>query len=161
MAEHCIPSLMRHFFLCTIAVHNHGKLSFSIQRQRRHHSEPLSSCEFDLESIVALQRPRGPSSTSLSLHTHYMQTLDNTWVLRNVQLVDFHLSRQFCHSHEVYVGATELLEVDQKWWALRSSSLWSARHWSPPKCLPEGRSITWFSFCLIEGKNVISNQVKL
>lgn len=49
--------------------------------------------------IYALQCPSGLSSTSLSLPTHYMQVLDNTWVPCNVQMVNFHLSRQFCHSY--------------------------------------------------------------
>lgn len=95
-----ILSLMKSFFLCAIAAHNHVmKWSNSNQRQRRHHPEPLSTCESDLESIFALQCPSGLSSTSVSLHTHYMQALDNTWVPCNVQIVNFHLSRQFCHSH--------------------------------------------------------------
>lgn len=94
-----ILSLMKRFFSCAIAAHNHGKWSHSNQRQRRHHPEPLSTCESDLESIVALQCPSGLSSTSVSLRTHYMQALDNTWVPCNVQIVNFHLSRQFCHSH--------------------------------------------------------------
>lgn len=49
--------------------------------------------------IYVLQCPSGLSSTSVSLPTHYMQVLDNTWVPYNVQMVNFPLSRQFCHSY--------------------------------------------------------------
>lgn len=94
-----ILSLMKHFFFCAIAAHNHGKMKSFHPKAKKASSWTIIHLWIWFGVICVLQCPSGLSSTLVSLCAHYMQALDNTWVPCNVQMVNFHLSRQFCHSY--------------------------------------------------------------
>lgn len=98
-SENNILCLMKHFFFCAIVAHSHGKMNLLHPKAKEASSWTIILLWIWFGVIWVLRCPSGLSSTLISLHTHYMQALGYTWVPCNVQMVNFHLSRQFCHSH--------------------------------------------------------------
>lgn len=136
-----ILSLMKHFFFSAMDAHSHGKTKPLHPDAKEASSWAIIHLWIWFGVISALQCPSGLSSASLSLPTHYMQVLDHTWVPCDVQMVDFPLSRQFCHFHMKFRSGPW-----NSWrWALSSSSVWSALHRSPPNGFMKGGIFTWFS----------------
>lgn len=106
----------------------------------------------DWESFFALQCPGVLLSTPVSLPTHYIQVLDNTWVPCDIQMANFPLFRQFAaltHLREVYVCAIQASESQTERRAVRLSLF------SSQKCFMKHLFLfCWFCFCLSSNNSI-------
>lgn len=129
-----------------IAVHNHDKWSRPIQMQRRHHPEPLSTCDSEwLGVIFCSALPRRPliyfSKPAHTLHTSTWQHLSALWYtdgkfpsFSTLRCSDT-LTRSLC------------LCYSSKWKSDREAS--SKALFSSQKCFMKHLFLfCWFCFCL-------------
>lgn len=102
--------------------------------------------------FFALQCPGVLLSTSVSLPTHYIQVLDNTWVPCDIQMANFPLFRHFAaltHLREVYVCAIQASESQTERRAVRLSLF------SSQKCFMKHLFLfCWFCFCLSSNNSI-------